>query len=87
MVTKISYITCFSAMASVFGYGYFIMDGRTTLNNQDRTFLLIMIILVFISLLFMIADRAKSKGGKFSWKRFGVLIMVMILFGICRVIV
>jgi hypothetical protein len=87
LITKISYIACFLAMGSVFVYGIFVMDGRTTMNSQDRTYMSIMLVVLFTSLIFMIADRAKSRGGEFSWKKFGIIIILVVLFGLWRLTV
>ena len=83
-LAKISFVTGFSAFGGVFAYGYFVMDGRNKLYSEDYPFMVSMLIIIWISIIFIIADRAKSKGGQFSWKKFGIILLIVILFGLWR---
>jgi hypothetical protein len=81
---KISFATGLLAFALVFAYGFFVMDGRTKLMEKDYVVLGSLFIIAGISLLFMIAERMRLSDSGFSWKRFGIVVFVLILFGLWR---
>ena len=81
---KISLMIGISTMIALIMYIFLVMDGRTQLNNQDAWFFWSMITIMFVSVVIVIADRAKSKGGQFSWKKFGIILLIVILFGLWR---
>ncbi|MFI8578217.1 hypothetical protein ACIGEL_21370 [Rossellomorea aquimaris] len=84
---KISLALSFCTFLVGLSYMYFIMDGRTKLNAQDTQFLTIVVIFLSIFLIITIADRAKMHGGNFSWKKFGIILVIVILFGLWRIAV
>ena len=83
---RFSLLIGFSSLGALIIYNYLAMDGRTELNDQDRWFFLSMIVIKFLAVFYTIADRAKKRGEAISWKRFGFLILVVILYVIWRLI-
>lgn len=75
----------FSSLGALIMYNYLAMDGRTELNDQDRLFVWSMIVIIFLSVFYTIADRAKKRGEALSWKRFGIILLILILFGLWRI--
>ncbi|UTE77992.1 hypothetical protein [Rossellomorea sp. KS-H15a] len=84
---KISLALSFCTFFVGLSYMYFIMDGRTKLNAQDTQFLTIVVVFLSIFLIITIADRVKMHGGNFSWKKFGIILIIVILFGLWRIAV
>jgi hypothetical protein len=68
-------------------YNLLVMDGRTQLNSQDKWFFWGVIIVIFASVIITIVDRVKTRGGEFSWKKFGIILLIVILFGLWRLTV
>jgi hypothetical protein len=84
---KISLIIGLSSMIGLVMYIFIVMDGRTQLNSRDSWFFWSMIIIAVISVVITIADRAKTRGGEFSWKKFGIILIIVSLFGLWRLTV
>jgi hypothetical protein len=84
---KISLIIGFSSLLSLIIYNLLVMDGRTQLNSQDKWFFWGIIIVIFASVIITIVDRVKIRGGEFSWKKFGIILLIVILFGLWRLTV
>jgi phosphoglycerol transferase MdoB-like AlkP superfamily enzyme len=84
---RFSLLIGFSSLGALILYNYLAMDGRTELNDQDRWFFWSMIVIIFLSVFYTIADRAKKKGEVLSWKRFGIILFILVLFGLWRIIV
>ncbi|MBH9968482.1 hypothetical protein I7V34_18305 [Bacillus sp. V3] len=68
-------------------YMYFIMDGRTRLNAQDTQFLLIVVIVSSVFMIISLVEKAKTQGGHFSWKKFAMILLIVILLGLWRIAV
>jgi fatty-acid desaturase len=84
---KVSLALSFCTFLVGLSYMYFVMDGRTKLNAQDTQFLTVVVIFISIFLIITIVDRSKTKGGNFSWKKFGIILLIVILFGLWRIAV
>jgi hypothetical protein len=86
-LAKLGFILGFAAFASMYVYGFFEMEGRTKLNQQDTLFLGSMVGIIGVSIILILIDRAKTQGGHFSWKKFGIILLIVILFGLWRIAV
>ncbi len=84
-LAKLGFILGFTAFGSMYMYGFFEMEGRTNLNQKDTLFLGSMTGIIGISVILILIDRAKVNGGRFYWKRFTILLLIVILFGLWRV--
>ena len=82
---KMGFILGFVSFACMYIYGFFEMEGRTKLIQQDTIFLGSMTMIMGLSVILILIDRAKKQGRDFSWKRFGIILLAVILFGILRV--
>lgn len=82
---KVSLIIGFFSIVSAIFYIFIVMDGRTKATEEDNWFFITVIIIAVVSVIFTIADRAKARG--FSWKKFGIIIILVILFGLWRLTV
>ncbi|PFA68782.1 hypothetical protein CN378_06125 [Bacillus sp. AFS015802] len=84
---KISVLVGFFSIVSAIFYIFFAMDGRSKPTDQDNLFFITVIIIAVVSVIFTVADRAKTRGGEFSWKKFGIILLIVILFGLWRLTV
>jgi hypothetical protein len=84
---KVSLLIGFFSIVSAIFYIFIVMDGRSKATEQDNLFFITVIIISVVSVIFTIADRAKTRGGEFSWKKFGTIIILVILFGLWRLTV
>jgi uncharacterized membrane protein len=84
---KISLVLSLGTLIIGMLYMYFIMDGRTRLNAQDTQFLIIVVLVSSIFMIITLVERAKTQGGHFSWKKFGIILLIVILFGLWRIAV
>ncbi|TMU82714.1 hypothetical protein FGG79_20755 [Bacillus sp. BHET2] len=82
---KISLLLSLCTLVVGMLYMYFIMDGRTILTTQDSRFILIVVLISSIFLVITLVERARAQGTRFSWRRFGIILLIVILFGIWRV--
>jgi hypothetical protein len=84
---KVSLIIGFFSIVSAIFYIFIVMDGRTKATEQDNLFFITVIIIAVLSVIFTIADRAKAREGEFSWKKFGIILILVILFSVWRLTV
>jgi hypothetical protein len=84
---KVSLLIGFFSIVSAIFYIFIVMDGRLKATEQDNLFFITVVIISVVSVIFTIADRVKTRGGEFSWKKFGTIIILVILFGLWRLTV
>jgi hypothetical protein len=82
---KMGFILGFVSFACMYIYGFLEMGGRTQLTQQDTIFLGSLTMIMGLSVIVILIDRAKTQGREFSWKKFLILLGILILFGIWRI--
>jgi uncharacterized membrane protein YiaA len=82
---KVSLVIGLSSMLGLVLYIFIVMDGRTHLNRQDSWFFWSAIIIAAVSVVITIADRVRTRGEEFSWKRFGIILLIILLVGLWRI--
>ncbi|OAT84726.1 hypothetical protein A6P54_20885 [Bacillus sp. MKU004] len=81
---KISVFVGFFSIISAIIYIFIVMDGRTKATEKDNLFFMIVLIIASISLIITMVDKARVRGGEFSWKKLLLILLGVILFGLWR---
>jgi hypothetical protein len=83
---KISVLVGFFSIISAVPYIFIVMEGRTTATEKDNWFFMTVIVIAAVSVVITIADRAKTKGEGFSWRKFGSVLLVALLYGLWKLL-